>query len=106
MDLIHSNAYKIFVAELQRHLNTTRQLFEANTQLSSDELYQAGASFHTIRGGAGFFCLEEIARIAGELEKQLMKGPLDLSAERNGIKAKIETLESLAAKIPIPSPQP
>lgn len=67
-----SPAYRLFVEELDKHL------LHALSHVSSDQLmvtaqqaHDLGANFHTIRGGAGFFGLKDIAQTAQSLEEHL-----------------------------------
>lgn len=69
-----SPAYRLFVEELDRHLtDALRYLTSAGLTVSVDQARVLSASFHTIRGSAGFFGLTEIAGAAQRLEDHLME---------------------------------
>ena len=105
MDLLKGKAYGIFVAELAKHLARAHEVFDREQSPTSEQVYLAMTSFHTIKGGAGFFGLSEIARVAGHLESLLQKDDLDLALELSGIRDSIASLEKLAKRMPDPVPQ-
>lgn len=100
--LIGGKAYKLFQSELGKHLDSARSLVKGNRLPSIDECYQAGASFHTIRGGAGFFGLTELAQVAGNLESMLMSGNKEMLDNFSEVRQLVDRIEALAAKLPNP----
>jgi chemotaxis protein histidine kinase CheA len=97
--LIRGNAYRIFVVELEKHLTIARGILSSDTPTPT-EFVQVGASFHTIRGGAGFFGLNALAEVAGSLENLLIatkdSSQVDLAMARDLMK----TVENLAKDLP------
>jgi chemotaxis protein histidine kinase CheA len=103
---LKGKAYGIFVTELARHLSRAHEMFGPGAVAPSrDEIAAAAVSFHTIRGGAGFFGLSEIASIAGNLEKLLQRPDFDMAREISGIRGSLENLAALAKKMPAPVTQ-
>jgi len=67
-----SPAYRLFLEELDKHvLHALGHLGASALVVSADQARQLGASFHTIRGSAGFFGLDDIAHISQMLEEHL-----------------------------------
>lgn len=72
------SAYRVFVDELSNHLQSARAALGDLAALDSDERTVLARRFHTIKGGAGFFGLKQLYRLAGELEQCLLQAaPLD-----------------------------
>ncbi len=99
--LLNSPAYLMFVEELDKHLAMAEEVvgrLDAGRHLTSAERTTLSTAFHTIRGGAGFFALTEIAQMAKHLEERLQTNPAkDDSAE---IKALVQKLANLASSLP------
>ena len=69
---LDSPAYRLFIEELERHLCAAElQLNPQSPLVSNDQARKLSASFHTIRGSAGFFGLASIAQTAQALEEHL-----------------------------------
>ena len=100
--LVTSKAYGIFFEELGKHLKKAHQFFFSETPPSPEQCREASASFHTIKGGSGFFALHDIAKISGELERILENKDLHYAAEAARIRNLVETLGTLASKLPPP----
>ncbi len=103
MDLLKSRAYGIFVSEFGKHLSQVGEIFKPEYQPSEQEITKAMTSFHTIRGGAGFFGLSEIARLAGELEELLSSAHFELEMERARIQGDVQRLHKIAEDMPEPN---
>ncbi len=88
---ILNGAYKIFVEEVRRHLSETRIAFY-DGELPSPDLKATTGRFHQIRGGAGFFGLDEIENTAREIEK-ILKSLSDSEGEE------VTTLRALYLKL-------
>lgn len=101
--LLRGAAYRIFFEEVQRHVDGITTLCN-RADLSSQEVAEAAGRFHTIKGGAGFFKLVELAGVAGALENGL-KG-----VEAAHAREKLSELEPLLARLraavaALPKPQ-
>ena len=104
MDPLHTKAYAIFVAEVEKHLATLGAVLAAETVLTAAELKDARIRLHTIKGGAGFFTLTEIARLAGELEEVCKQPPSEVEKSRLHLRQSIDMLKKMAAAMPAPRP--
>lgn len=102
MQMLNLKAYQIFVNEVEKHLESANRIFDGKTVPSPEMVYRAGASFHTIKGGAGFFGLNDIASTAAKLENLLHDASLDLEKQLNTVKGLIDQLEDLALQMPKP----
>ena len=101
--LISGNAYKIFMAETERHLQSARSTFlEAKLPPSQDAVKEAGIHFHTLKGGAGFFGFQEMADTASALEKLLLKSSISVTDNLSQVKDLIHKIEELAKDLPPP----
>jgi HPt (histidine-containing phosphotransfer) domain-containing protein len=101
--LLKGVAYRMFVEEMQKHLLAAEAFFESG-QWTAETLKEMSGRFHTIRGGAGFFKLVEIASLAGELEKGLIAGEAsDVAAKAQSFRDIYENLRGAAAKAPQPA---
>ncbi len=93
-----STAYKIFLEELIKHLANTKELLAHPEPLNSDQIRIVGSAFHTIKGGAGFFGLNEIADQAGVIESYFLKATSSFSESE--AKELVATFEVLAEQLP------
>lgn len=103
MRLLRGSAYRIFFEELHKHLDQTRHISEWSALPGSDTVYEACARFHTIKGGAGFFQLKDIALLAGRLEDLLHSPREVLNGELPTVRTLVGELCDLADKIPEPT---
>ena len=71
--LISTQAYRIFLVELEQHVSRIETSLLTGVAPTQDALRLASASFHTIKGGAGFFGYDKLAKLAGDLESGLLK---------------------------------
>ncbi|MBX7143623.1 MAG: Hpt domain-containing protein [Oligoflexia bacterium] len=99
---ILGNAYKIFAVELARHLDGARQTFFSNRAFTADDYIRVGAAFHTIKGGAGFFGLSDLAQVAAKLETMLMGAKETLILDVEEVRALVTKVEALAKELPSP----
>jgi chemotaxis protein histidine kinase CheA len=74
--LLAGAAYRIFVEEVAKHLSALDNFFHQSSW-TEEHLRAASARYHTLRGGAGFFKLTEVSRIAGELEVALREASVE-----------------------------
>lgn len=101
-DLISSQAYRLFLAELADHLSQAG-LFCADSQaLNQANLADLSRRFHTVKGGAGFFGFKEIAVASAGLEALFQK-PLTAVIESHAhIQAQLKFLQQAMAELPQP----
>ncbi len=75
--LLSGKAFQVFRVEVSKHLQAFEDFL---AQGASDDLgtrKRYSASFHTIRGGSGFFGLEAVSTLSGTLEDLLGKAEFD-----------------------------
>lgn len=101
--LILSNAYRIFFAEFDKHLTRARTAFTGLEQCTDDERKVLSTAFHTIKGGAGFFALDDVARTAGTLEKLFAESVSSASFDLQSARSNLQKLEQLYREMPEPS---
>lgn len=98
--LFQGEAYRLFCQELDL------RIAELATCLSADSVaLEAGAlsaNFHRLKGGSGFFGLEEISLIAAELE-DLFSREGGISSEQPVIDRARERLLVCQRAMPVPS---
>lgn len=102
MEATHTKAYKIFISELETHLTEASEILAEGEVLSEEQAESLQRRFHTVKGGAGFFGLTEIARVAGTLEDMLVDASASVITQLDTIKGLIHELEESALKIPSP----
>ncbi len=100
-DEILNGAYKIFVDEVHRHLKETRIAFY-DGELPQPELKATTVRFHQIRGGAGFFGLDEIEKTACEIEQILKALSETGEGEVSALRVLYNKLEEHVSKISKP----
>lgn len=106
MALLQGRAYGIFVSEIGRHLRWAHNTFDANHDLESESLQEARRRFHTIKGGAGFFGLDEIASTAERLQKFFSNASSEIIDDMEQARKWIVELEQFAAQLPKPKESP
>lgn len=100
-NLMGGKAYRIFYDELHKHLKSVQFIVVDEELPPLDEHGRFSAVFHTIKGGAGFFGLKNIAQIAGDLEKIL--GATDPNSKNyEQIKSLLVSLQDLGSALPEP----
>ncbi|MCB0338598.1 MAG: Hpt domain-containing protein, partial [Bdellovibrionales bacterium] len=71
-----------------------------SAKLEPREIYRASASFHTLKGGAGFFGLTRFAEVSGSLESLLIDKDFNWDSEVNHLKELFSELKIEAEKLP------
>ena len=100
--LLGGAAYRIFVDETAKHLSALAELLHQTTW-TEEGIRGASARCHTIRGGAGFFRLTDVAARAGEIEGLLRDISLaDFGRELERVTAMFEALRVAAGNMPQP----
>lgn len=100
---IKANAYKLFFSEFRKHLSSAQSSLRAQKEPTQEELRKIGAAFHLVRGGAGFFGLDDLARVSEKLEELLLE---NLSQSRNCLEQARKLLtevEQIASSLPAPA---
>lgn len=100
---IKAKAYQVFFVELERHMQEICSAVAPNKTPDSKDLRKVGATLHTIRGGAGFFGLDELAAAAGSIENLLLQDTKRACAELDHVRALIEQVVVLTGKLPKPT---
>lgn len=101
--LFSGRAYQIFVSEFHRHIEAAREVLDGDESVDGAARLRLGGYFHTIRGGAGFFCLRDIAERAGQLEKLFIDPVFSLENEIDFVRDLIIELEHLGTMLPAPA---
>ena len=104
--LLLGGAYRIFHAEILKHISESQSLLEdISRTLSIEEMKGLGARFHTIRGGAGFFRFVEIADTARQLEELLLKRAEESGAPERVVLARalFSDLQNKVSDLPPPT---
>ena len=68
-----TSAYRIFADELPKQMSRIEALVTLGAGLNRDQARALAAEFHTIKGGAGFFGLDQIYALASKLETILLQ---------------------------------
>ena len=97
--LISGKAFQVFRAELAKHLNSFEQALSDGSISDQAQYKRFSASFHTIRGGAGFFGLDGIASYAQRLEDLFLDDKLSLTTALPEIKSAFEKLKLAAQDV-------
>ena len=97
---IDSKAYRLFRSECMQHVQEIERILESETGLSKVQCDSGRIRCHTMKGGAGFFGLEELAKCAAMLEK-LFAGRLNIKTAKEA-RTGLEELMRLIAKLPAP----
>ncbi len=100
MDPISLKAYKIFVAELQKQRAYIEDLQQRKAHLSSEESEELRIIFHRIKGGGGFFGLQELSKAAGMLEDKVLTGCVNLDTIQELIKVLIAQITAIQPPSP------
>ena len=99
---IKANAYRVFFSELEKHMQDVCATMAPGKRPDSKELRRVGATFHTIRGGAGFFGLEELATTAGQIENLLLQDTKRACADLESVRVLIEQISTITENLPKP----
>ena len=101
-NLLAGKAYALFVDELDRHLTQARQKLLDEGKVNKETCQSVRSSFHTIKGGAGFFGFNDVAQAASQVENFLTLPLSQINAQLADIKEKILHMEKLAQALPQP----
>lgn len=90
-------AFTVFLEETREHINWTRAFLSNGGIASPSSVKEAERRFHTIKGGAGFFGLTDVEKLAASLEKFFSTVS---ASSNNGLEgAVIESLNQLEKRI-------
>ena len=98
--ILAGKAYRLFNQEVLRHLSEVQELHAESRDASV--LNEIAERMHKVKGGAGFFGLNEMARIAGYLEHSLKDPNLSAEQKRAELDAELSSLKIEAGKMPPP----
>jgi hypothetical protein len=90
-------ACKVYIKELFGHIQFFKDLVTIQNQLNEESLKKAKNRFHLIKGGAGFFKLEELQNIGDQGEAICLNK--DLPTVDNYIKTILPLIENWADKL-------
>lgn len=99
-DPLGTRAYSLFRSEIGEHVERVRALLSRGVPTTAEEAEVIGRTCHTIKGGAGFFGLTEVARVAGTLEA-IFLGEGERSREE--IEVALQSLITLSQSLPEPT---
>ncbi len=99
---MQTKAYSIFYAEIIKQLVSLEQFFAARRDVSELELDQARVMFHRIKGGSGFFGLNELGHVAGLLEQRCKLSPTLFKTHCDEVAGNMRKLSELVQKMPPP----
>ena len=101
MDPFQTKAYPIFVSEVRKHLAKLSEVFASVEVPPEEVLKESRIAAHRIKGGAGFFGLEDLGKSAANLE-QLLLVPKISREHLSLVKQQLGNLSALADKMPEP----
>lgn len=93
---IAPKAYQLYLVQMKAKLEHAEEVFFAGEELSSTVIADAKIDFHTLKGGAGFFGLQEIADAAGKIEDLLTSPALSPATAKEEVRPLLRTLNFLA----------
>jgi chemotaxis protein histidine kinase CheA len=99
---IKAKAYRLFIAELEQHLDSARKMFGDSRVPSPEDFKRVGNAFHQIRGGAGFFGLNDFAGMAHQVEAKILHDTAQASAKVDDVRRLLEKLSTAAKNLPKP----
>jgi chemotaxis protein histidine kinase CheA len=97
--LLQGRAYTLFFHEYGERLKHVGELL--SEELSESDRLELGRTFHTLKGGAGFFGFDEIARVASMIE-QICASPLLSTEFRESLLEGCQKLDNLSVNLPAP----
>lgn len=100
MHMLSPTAYRLFVEELAKHLADATNTFGRAEEATKDDLVRLSARFHTIKGGAGFFGFDRIAKLAATLEERFNAPDASCFITGNEARTLLSELESASREIP------
>jgi len=98
--LLAGKAYALFLSELKSHLNLAKERFHSKKDVNLDDCEKTRSSFHTIKGGAGFFGLTEVAEAASKIESLFSKPVEDLIKQIDSVRGELLKIEELSKTLP------
>lgn len=99
---IKANAYRLFFAELAKRVACAEAYVAKEQPPSAAELKEIGASFHVIRGGAGFFGLDELASLAERGERFILGDLAKASDNIDSVRTLVAALSTCTQRLPKP----
>ena len=101
-ELLKGDAYRMFLVELFSHIEETRRFLSLpKHQVKSEDLLELRIKFHSIKGAAGFFGFDSIARLAAKLEKDFLQQD-NVTLERQQLLESIDRLHRERENLPAP----
>jgi chemotaxis protein histidine kinase CheA len=100
MAQVSPHIYQLFITELNQHLSKAHTELFAEVPPSPLEAKEIGRRFHTIRGGAGFLGIEDVADKAAVLDQLLRKSSEQIVENLDKVRETLLELESVAAALP------
>jgi len=95
-DCIAPKAYRLYLMQMREKLKSAEEVFFTLEDPEQNILDDAKRSFHTLKGGAGFFGLKEIAEAAGKIEELLSNQNINTSTACKKVQPLIRELAILA----------
>ena len=102
--LLTGRAYQLFFSEYGEHILSASA--ELERPISSATQQDLKARFHMLKGSSGFFGLDEIRKVAGELENIFAKESPLAVADIDSAREKLEALRDFQSQIPQPQVAP
>lgn len=98
-----TKAYALFISELEKHISHALEVFSIDgDQIPLSEWSELARAFHNVRGGAGFFGLSEIEKLATQLEARLKQPLQELLVQCDAIEHMVNQLQALKQTLPPP----
>ena len=98
-----SPAYCLFIEEVDKHLAFAHESLTGGPGgITPDIARRLGASFHTIRGSAGFFGLSEVADLAKRIEEHFFAVAGGEQLDLTRMQPLVESVTNLTADLPRP----
>jgi chemotaxis protein histidine kinase CheA len=103
--VIVGKAYSLFLNEIGKDLSQFDEFLKNDAFNSKEEVVRFTASFHRLKGGAGFFGLMRVAEIAGKIEALLRDPAFHPESERTKVQNLFQTLKNESSHLPPPETQ-
>lgn len=101
--LISRNAYSIFLEEIGETVHDARRFLAQAGNLSDAEMVkQMRVAMHKVKGSAGFFGVDGLAKIAAQFESHLRMDSPPLSDRLPALAELMQALEAAASDLPTP----
>lgn len=92
-DPILEKAFETYVNEVKKHIDDARDALLGKGEFEASDVKR---KFHNIRGGAGFFGLNEVESVAREIENLLNKSGTQSKKSRQKLLGLIDSLKELS----------